>query len=269
MSTKKAYVIGTHVRKSLSPLIFNYWFHKYGLDAKYTYKEITEKNLNREVGEIFKEKNLCGINVTIPFKEKIIKKLHRIDKSSKLIGAVNCVTIKNQQLLGFNTDWIGYKNAYLIKNKNTKTNKPAIIIGFGGAAKAILYSLKNLGYQKVYIFNRTLNDVPKKYKSAAKILPLTDLEKHLEEASHIVNTIPKNILYDLGIKKITKKTSVADIVYTPMETKFLKSFVNSPHKVYGISMLIYQAVPCFEKWFGFKPVVDKKLLSITNKILKK
>ena len=95
MNTKKAYVIGTNVNTSLSPLIFNHWFEKYNIDAKYSYKTIKEKNFNKEIKTILKQKHLCGINVTIPFKEKIIKKIDKLDKHSKSIGAVNCVTIKN------------------------------------------------------------------------------------------------------------------------------------------------------------------------------
>ena len=81
MNTKKAYVIGTNVNTSLSPLIFNHWFEKYNIDAKYSYKTIKEKNFNKEIKTILKQKHLCGINVTIPFKEKIITHQTSIDST--------------------------------------------------------------------------------------------------------------------------------------------------------------------------------------------
>ena len=145
MNTKKAYVIGTNVSKSLSPTIFNHWFEKYNINAKYGYKTIKEKNFNKEINNILKEKHLCGINVTIPFKEKIIKKIHKLDRHSKIIGAVNCVTIKNNRYYGSNTDWAGFAeahlNAILEQKVPIKAGGRVILIGYGGAAKAILYSL--------------------------------------------------------------------------------------------------------------------------------
>ena len=97
MSKKKIYVIGTNVDKSLSPLIFNHWFKKYKINAIYDFRTIKEKNFNKEINEILKEKNLCGLNVTIPFKEKILKKMDKLDKASTIIRAVNCVTIRNNK----------------------------------------------------------------------------------------------------------------------------------------------------------------------------
>ena len=124
MITKKAYVIGTHANNSLSPLIFNHWFKKYGVDAKYSHKIIKEKNFNKEINKILKEDGLCGINVTTPFKEKIIKKIHHLDSHSKIIGAANCITIKNNKYYGSNTDWVGFGEALIntnIKNKILKS----------------------------------------------------------------------------------------------------------------------------------------------------
>ena len=124
MTKKKAYVIGTNVNKSLSPLIFNYWFKKYKINASYEFKVIKEKNFNKEVKLLLKERGLCGLNVTIPFKEKILKKMDKIDGPSKKIKAVNCVTVKNNKLYGSNTDWLGFKEALLSEiNKKHKSIK--------------------------------------------------------------------------------------------------------------------------------------------------
>jgi len=144
MTLKKAYVVGTNVSASLSPTIFQYWFKKYNLDAEYGYIEIKEENFEEEIKSILKKDNLCGLNVTIPFKERIISYLTKIDEHATEIGAVNCVTINDNFIEGTNTDWIGFENSldYFEDNRydEIKTKRDiAIVIGFGGAAKAIIY----------------------------------------------------------------------------------------------------------------------------------
>ena len=276
MNTKKAYVVGTQVDNSLSPLIFNHWFKKYGVDAKYDHKIIKQKNFNKEINKILKEENLCGINVTIPFKEKIIKNIHQLDSHSKIIGAVNCVTIKNNKYYGSNTDWLGFRetllganiNNNILKNK-TQKNAKTILIGYGGAAKAILYCLTLMGYwnyKNIVVFNRTKRKIYIPKCPQPKTLPLEKISEHIDDARLIINTIPGNVFKDLKIKKIKKRTAVCDIVYKPKETKFLKHFKKPSAKIYGIHMLINQARPCFFEWFGIMPSEDKML---TRKILKK
>ena len=272
MILKKAYVIGTKVDQSLSPTIFNHWIKKYKINAKYSYKKIKEKNFNKEIDLLLKEKNLCGINVTIPFKEKIISKLQKLDKPSKIIGASNCITIKKNKYYGSNTDWTGFSKAlkesgFEKKIKKSKKKK-IILIGYGGAAKAILYSLSLMqctSKKNIIVFNRTKRRITPLI-SQKITLPLNKIERYLDKASLIVNTTPKNILSNLKIKKINEKVSVCDIVYKPKETNFLKHFTSPTIKIYGIDMLINQARPCFYKWFGVLPSIDK---SLTNKLLKK
>ena len=269
MSKKKAYVIGTNVKTSLSPLIFQHWFNKYGLNAKYSYKEIKEKNFDKEVGLMLGEEGLCGINVTIPFKEKIIKKLHNLDKAAKTIGAVNCVTVKNNKYFGTNTDWSGFQTSFVeakIPERALLGNKKVALVGYGGAAKAILYSLSAMGLENVIVFNRTNKKIDNKKISQSTTLPLEKISNHIGGVELIINTIPGNVFKIMKIKKIEKKMYICDIVYQPKQTKFLNHFINPKNTIYGISMLINQAIPCFDRWFGFVPSVDDDLV---NTILKK
>ena len=275
MGTKKAYVVGTHVNNSLSPLIFNHWFKKYNINAEYGHKTIKEKNFNKEINKILKEESLCGINITTPFKEKIIKKVHQLDKHSKAIGAVNCVTVKNNKYYGSNTDWSGFGEALLKNNTSNKTlkrkiskNTKTILIGYGGAAKAILYYLTLMGYwnyKNIVVLNRTKRKIyiPKCHQT--KTLPLEKISDHINDARLIINTIPGNVFKDLKIKKIEKRIIVCDIVYKPKETNFLKHFVNPKTKIYGIDMLINQAKPCFYRWFGIAPSADEELVKKISK----
>ena len=160
---KKAYVVGINASMSLSPTIFNYWFKKYKIKGEYGFKEITENNFNKTISAILKEKDLCGLNITIPFKEKIIEHLHSIDKNSEQIGAVNCIIKTENGFEGTNTDWIGFEESIKWQEKhNTRKisrKETAIVIGYGGAAKAIIYSLLKTGFKKIRVFNRSFSKI--------------------------------------------------------------------------------------------------------------
>ncbi len=260
---KKFYVIGNNTSKSLSPLIFNYWFKKYKIKAKYGYIELNNKNFDKKIKEVLKQKNLLGLNVTIPFKQKIIKHIDTIDKHSRNIGAINCVTIKSKTR-GYNTDWAGYLGAlpsgYKIKDKNV------LIIGYGGAAQAIHYLLNNKKAKNIIVLNRSKKKLifgknlkyTKSFNTAIKLTKPLDL---------IINTTPSNPAKIIGKNLINSETLLSDIVYKPKTTKFLSEFPNNK-KIYGIYMLLYQAIPCFKKWFGFNPKLDQELLSILEKKIK-
>ena len=156
---KKAYVIGKNASKSLSPTIFNYWFKKHSIEGEYGFKEIDENSFNNTITTTLKEKNLCGLNITIPFKEKIIQHLDEIDEHTKLIGAANCVSKTNTRLTGSNTDWIGFKESIKWAEKNGKDKleekNTAVVIGYGGSAKAIVYSLSYMGFKNIRVFKTT------------------------------------------------------------------------------------------------------------------
>ena len=154
MNNKKAYVIGSNVSTSLSPTIFKYWFDKYNINAEYGYKEIKKENFDKNIKTILNEEGLCGLNVTIPFKETIKPYLNEIfvDEFIKPNDLpINCVTVvENKKLFGTNTDWIGFNNSYIDfeKTKGQNRQRSAIVIGYGGAAKAIIFTLKQMGFKK-------------------------------------------------------------------------------------------------------------------------
>ena len=258
---KKIYVVGNRASKSISPTIFNYWFKKYNIKASYGYLELTEINFHKKIMQVLEKKDTLGLNITIPFKNKIIKHLDKLDTHAKNIGAVNCVTNK-KTINGTNTDWTGYYKT-LPNIKKTK-NKKVVILGYGGASHAIHYVLKKRGFKDILIFNRSKKKI--KYSDKTEYTKTYNhLETHLEGVFLIINTTPINPISKKHLKLITKSTIVSDIVYSPKNTSFLKQFPKNK-KIYGISMLIEQAKPCFKMWFGKKPSVDKKML---NSIYKK
>ncbi len=257
---KKFYVVGNKVSKSMSPTIFNYWFKKHNIKAKYGFLELNKKNFDQEIKSILKEKNLSGLNITIPFKKSIIKHLDGLEKHSKKINAVNCVSIKSK-ITGFNTDWIGYYETLPKEAKLKKNN--IIVIGYGGAALSIHYLLYIKGYKNIFIFNRTKRKL--NFQKGLKYTKnLNKMSKYLKSADLIINTTPLNPISTENIKHVKKNTILSDIVYSPKETGFLSSFPNNK-KIFGISMLIMQASHCFNIWFGFKPTIDPRLLKILEK----
>ena len=260
---KKAYVIGSKTSQSLSPTIFNYWFEKYDIRALYDFIEIGEKNFNKEIKKILKEKNLCGLNITIPHKENIIQHIDSFDRHSKKIGAINCVTINKNKTYGSNTDWIGFCET--LKNNKINKKNTALLIGYGGAAKAILYGMRQYGFKDIHVFNRSTNKLPKNSLNRVSGHPLFEIENYLETAGIIVNTAPVNILKKLKIKKPTTEGLIFDIVYSPVNTSFLKNFSKKNKKINGLNMLVNQAAPCFKKWFGITPEPDKRLFNILTK----
>ena len=262
---QKAYVIGSSVSKSMSPLIFNYWFKKTNINAEYVYKEIETKNFEKEISQILADDNVFGFNVTIPFKELIFKKLNNVEQHATTIGAVNCVSREGKGWVGRNTDWIGFlKPLMQMKEKiNIKKTKP-IIIGYGGASKAIIYALQNQGFREIKVFNRSYIKM-KNFKNSdnLKKFKLTELHNHLESGGLIINTTPVNTLIGLE-EKINRNSIGYDIVYIPRQTNFLSCFAKEK-RVYGIDMLISQAAPCFEEWFGKKPPIDRGLYDLLYK----
>ncbi len=257
---KKLYVVGNKASKSLSPIIFNYWFKKYNIKASYGYLELTEKNFHKKIKEVLEKKDTLGLNITIPFKNKIIKHLGKIDAHANKIGAVNCVTNK-KNINGTNTDWTGYYKT-LPNIKKTK-NRKVVILGYGGASHAIHYVLKKRGFKNILIFNRSKKKI--KYSNKTEYTKMySDLETYLTGVFLIINTTPINPILKKHLSLINKSTIVSDIVYSPKNTTFLKQFPKNK-KIYGISMLIEQAKPCFKMWFGKNPSVDEKLLNAINK----
>ena len=264
---KKAYVIGSDVKKSLSPLIFEYWFKQNNIVGEYHSREIKPDNFDQEIKKILEEDGVCGFNVTIPFKELIIKKIDRVDEHSEKIGAVNFVSKTDDGWIGKNTDWTGFSEAINV-GEEILNKKIAVVIGYGGASKAVIYALKKENFQEIKVFNRTEEKI-KHLKNDRGITPinLEHLKDHLKEASLIVNTTPSNPLKSILIEKKIKQSMAFDIVYKPQETDFLSNFFKEK-RLYGISMLVYQAAPCFEEWFGVRPSVDRELLNLLSAQIK-
>ena len=261
---KNFFVIGDSTSQSLSPTIFNHWFKVYNIQAKYSFIEVKKNNFEKVLLNKINDENTFGFNVTIPFKKDIFKYIDITNNHSKKIGAINCVKV-SKKTKGINTDWVGYLNS--TKDFKINKSKNVIVLGYGGASKAIIYGLLYKGFKSVLVFNRSKKQIKlKERKTFTKQYKTVD--KYLVNAGLIINTTPTNPLNKKQTKLIGKDVIVSDIVYAPKNTPFL-SPLKENRKIYGISMLIEQAIPCFYYWFGFKPKADKVLIKKLNAKIKK
>jgi len=242
-------VIGYPVKHSLSPVFQNALIRYAGINAVYLAFEINPEELKKAF-EGFKALKVKGINVTVPFKEEVIPLLDYVDDTAKEIGAVNTVKFENGKALGYNTDWIGFLKSLKSVVPEVK-GKRILILGAGGASKAVIYALVKEG-AKVFIWNRT----KEKALKLSRRFPLEVVnspEDVINEVEVIVNTTsvglkdtdPEIFNYDL----IKKEHTVVDIIYK--ETKLLKKAKEKGAKTLdGLPMLLWQGIEAFKIWNG-------------------
>ena len=213
-----------------------------------------------------------GFNITIPYKQEIMKYVDQLDESAEKIGAVNTVVYKNGKWIGYNTDGIGYVQSlnyqypYFFQNKSTKK---ILILGAGGAARGIYYALNDAGFLHIDIANRTVSkalDIRKIKKDnvTTNCITLNDGEQLADQYDLIIQTTnvgmaPNEHNTPIELKKLKEKAIVSDIVYTPFHTLFLKQGMKLGANIHnGHSMLIFQGVEAFRLWTGIK--IDPSLL---------
>jgi len=242
---KKIYgLIGKNISYSFSKSYFTNKFKKSNLESNYKYENLDLDDIN-QFRNIKEQKNFNGFNVTIPYKEKIIKFLDIIDSDAKKIGAVNTIKIcSNNQLKGYNTDYIGFiKSISPILNK---THKKAILLGSGGASKAIVFGLEKLNI---------LSIVVSRSKKKGNIT-YEELNNEIISTSQIiincspVGTFPKiNEYPKIPYKHINSEHICYDLIYNPLESKFLKeSKKNNATIMNGMKMLEIQAEESWKIW---------------------
>jgi shikimate dehydrogenase len=208
----------------------------------------------------------CGGNITVPHKIEAHRLCERRDAAAEAIGAVNTIWFDGGKLAGSNTDAFGFLANLDSEASGWDRHGPAVVIGAGGAARAIVWALRQRGFEYIRIVNRTK---PRAAELAAAFPPASahgfeDLSGVLQGAKLIVNTSTLGMkgapLLDVDLSGAALDTTVCDIVYSPLETKLLSQARSRGLKaVDGLGMLIHQAVPGFEIWFGVRPEVTPEL----------
>lgn len=265
-------VIGDPIHHSMSPLIHNFALQKHRLHAHYTAFHVKAEKLE-DAFKGFRAIQLAGLNVTIPHKQSIIPLLDEVDPLARDIGAVNTVVLENGKYVGYNTDGPGFIRQ--LKNIDRHfSRKKVLIIGSGGAARAIYFSLAKEKVQTIDMANRTIqkartiiNDCP--YQTESQALALIDAEKCLDQYDILIQTtsigmFPNIHETPIQIKRLKENTIVIDIIYNPFETKFLQEAKKHQAIIAnGIDMFIHQAALSFELWTNQAfPVEDTKKLVI-------
>jgi shikimate dehydrogenase len=268
---KRAFVIGHPIAHSRSPLIHGHWIAEYGIDGSYEPIDVAPEDIPAFLSRI-RNGEFVGGNVTIPHKEAVFAACDSLDDTADVIGAVNTLSIGERGLHGDNTDWWGFA-----ENLNDRApgwaGRPgaAIVLGAGGAARGILLALALKGFEPIHVLNRT---VARAEALAAELGP--DLGKPVRgagldafaalapSARIVVNTSAMGMhgedmpAFDLTL--LPKDAVVTDLVYVPLETPLLaQARAAGLAAVDGLGMLLHQAVPGFERWFGVRPAVTAEL----------
>ena len=268
---KKACVIGWPIAHSRSPLIHGYWIERHGLNAAYEKVAVRPEELEDFLLDL-PNSPYRGCNITVPHKEKAFEIIERVNPAglsplARKLKAINTVWIENGRLYADNTDVYGFMANFrsCVPDWSPDTAR-VLVIGAGGAARAVVAGFLDAGVRSVSVANRTVEKAERLVEElgAHEALPLSDLNKALSRFTVLVNTTVLGMKgqppLDLSLQNLPEDAIVADIVYVPLITPLLAAArARGLRTVEGLGMLLHQAVPGFERWFGIKPAVTEEL----------
>lgn len=278
MSLPKIFgLVGFPVKHSLSPLMHNAAFRARNINAEYRLFEVRPEDLEGFFQRIF-QNNISGLNITIPYKEKVISFLNNLSEEAKLIGAVNTVKVSGDRLEGFNTDGEGFlKHLSQDLGFNPK-DKVIAILGAGGAAKAVSVCLSKNQPKKIAIYDidkakalALASHLKKNFKGIEFIAADSIEELKIQNSDLLVNATPIGMKETdpspLDEKFIHNNLLVYDLIYNPKETKLLKIAKEKGTRTSnGLGMLLYQGMLCFKIWTGQKPPLEIMRKALTKEL---
>jgi shikimate dehydrogenase len=265
---KRACVIGWPVEHSRSPLIHRYWLGKYGIEGAYEKEAVDPKDLGQFLGSLA-ARGYVGANVTLPHKEAALRLAAVADEAARAIGAANTLWLDHAgRLCASNTDAYGF-----ITNLDAQApgwnerRRPVMVLGAGGAARAILHGLLAEGATRILLANRTrerAETLAQAFGAAVEVFDWSDRNRALVGCGLLVNATSLGMTgkagLDIDLAALPRDAVVADIVYSPLETPLLAAARGRGNRVVdGLGMLLHQAVPGFEHWFGVRPEVTPAL----------
>ncbi len=272
--TKKFGIIGNPVKHSLSPVLHNYWFNKYEIDATYSILDTQENDLVKIIDNL-KQKKINGVNVTLPYKQKIVSLVDILINDAKITSSVNTLYLNSDgMLVGENTDVFGLQAAYL-KEIDNVTDKKALIIGAGGVSPSVILSLQKSGVQNISITNRTHEKclfLKRKFNNL-NIVDWKNLKDELINFDLIINAtslgLKNGLDFDFNFDIVKRDLIFIDTIYNPLETKTLKFLRGKDFKTFnGLEMFIYQGQKSFYLWNKLNPEIDQKLVELLISKLK-
>tara|TARA_X000000950_G_scaffold224177_1_gene270180 strand:- start:1545 stop:2366 length:822 start_codon:yes stop_codon:yes gene_type:complete len=267
---KKFGIIGNPIKHSLSPVLHEYWFKKYNINADYSIIEASDNELPKIIEEI-KQGSYSGINVTLPFKQKIINHVDKIVNDAELAGSVNTVLLDNDNtVIGENTDVYGLQAAYL-KEIDNCSNKKALIVGAGGVSSSVILSIQKSGIRNISITNRTNEKCIflKKKFNFLNIIPWVELKAEIKNFDIIINATSLGLKngedFNFNFSDTKNEVIYIDTIYNPLETKTFKYLKEEGRRVFnGLDMFIYQGQKSFYLWNKINPEIDDELVELLN-----
>src|SRR6056300_338680 len=259
---KRFLVIGNPIEHSLSPTLHNYWIKSNGIDAIYEKQKLDDSEL-RLIIEQLKKRKIDGVNVTVPYKKAIIPFLDELSIEAKDTQSVNTLYLKNNKVVGHNTDIIGFETS-IKKFDYDVFNKEVLILGAGGVVPSIIFALNKMKVSKIKISNRT--------KQKAENFKNIELIKwgEVPNVDMIINAtsigLKKEDVMKLDFSLISGNKFFYDVIYNPNETNFLKIGKELGNKTLnGKLMFIYQALSAFKIWHGIEPDVNKEVIKLLDR----
>lgn len=269
--TRRAFVCGHPIRHSRSPLIHGHWLEQFGIAGRYTAEDVAPENFAGFIeGLRSGEAGFVGGNVTIPHKEAACRLVDTPDELAKELGAANTLWVEDGKVRATNTDGYGFTANLDACHPGWDKGLRAVIFGAGGAARAIVQAVRDRGFSEVHIVNRTVaraQELADRFGPKIFAHPQGALGEVMRGADLFVNTTSvgmdgKNAI-DIDFTPLISGAVVTDIVYVPLMTPMLiKAQAQGFAIVDGLGMLLHQAVPGFEKWFGRRPAVDEALRAL-------
>ena len=261
-------VIGWPIGHSLSPRLHGHWLKRYGIAGTYIPMAVAPEQVGNAINGVV-ALGLAGCNVTVPHKEAVMPFLDEIEPAARRIGAVNTIVVRpDGRTVGSNTDGFGFLENIRTGVEGWQPDTgPAVVIGAGGAARSILVALIDANCPEIRLVNRSperAERVAAEMGPPVRAVPWERRAEALDGASLLVNTsaagMAGNPPLDLTLGALPKSAIVTDIVYAPLRTKLLvDAAANGNRTVDGLGMLLHQARPGFEAWFGVSPTVDQAL----------
>jgi len=262
---KKFLVIGNPIDHTLSPKLHNYWIKKNNIEAIYEKQKLEHNKLENLIFQL-KEKKISGINVTVPFKKSVIPFLDELTSEALDTQSVNTIYLKNNKVMGDNTDIGGFETS-IHKSKVDLKDKKILILGAGGVVPSIIYALKKLKVSEIVLSNRTKEKAEKlkKFFKDIKIIKWGEISNFDMIINATILGLKKEDKINLDFSLDSKNKFFYDVIYNPNETDFLKTGKKLGYTtINGKLMFVYQAFLAFNIWHKLKPNVDKDVLKLLD-----
>lgn len=257
----RVFLVGHGISKSISPAMHNAAFKKMGLKAHYSLFDVSDNEFDSEITKILRATDILGFNVTVPYKERILQYVSKLDKQARSVGAINTVKVSNGKILGFNTDVDGLRVA--LSNLGVSRNaKKCVILGAGGAARACAYTVLKSGFDSLTILNRSADRANKMVihfkelfsKASIEGLPIKENQfvTAVADCDLLINAITssRTLLMNVDFENAPRNMRFFDLGYRAI-SPILRGAISSGIKSSdGLSMLVEQAAKSFEIWTG-------------------